>query len=153
MPEPSAMPLSMRSATPNGGPVAARQAATARAAVLRSGSRGRSVTTPVMASTRTVGSAMRRAVTRSPAPARLWPRMSKPTATLPTEAGAWAVASVRMSRSSRNCGQWGTHVRDGLPFPLQEKVARSADEGTTLNGAWAPRTLTPGPFPMGEGRW
>ena len=41
---------------------------------------------------RTCGSAMRRTVTVSPAPARAKPRMSKPTAALPAEAGAKAVA-------------------------------------------------------------
>src|SRR5215475_1874597 len=43
---------------------------------------------------RTFGESMRRTVARSPGPAIVWPRMSKPTPTLPTEAGANAVASV-----------------------------------------------------------
>src|SRR6267154_2319871 len=64
-------------------------------AVLRSASSGKSFTNPVIAAILTPGSATRRAVTRSPIACTLRPNTSKPTATLPTLAGAKAVADWR----------------------------------------------------------
>jgi hypothetical protein len=52
---------------------------------------------PWIAAMRTTGSSMRRTSARSPAPATLWPSMSKPTPTLPTLAGEGA----------GDCGSWG----------------------------------------------
>src|SRR5690348_11842194 len=95
MPEPSAMPLCRLSSKPCGRPSPARSASNAAPAVLRSASNGRSRTTPSMVAMRTTGSSMRVTCARSPAPASVWPRMSKPTPTLPTQAGAKALATLR----------------------------------------------------------
>ena len=61
-------------------------------AVFFSAASGRSATTPRIDRIDTPGFARRVTVTRSPRAATVWPRMSKPTATLPTLAGANAVA-------------------------------------------------------------
>ena len=68
MPEPSAMPFSIWISKPWSSSSAAIIACNARAAVLRSGSSGSSVTQPVIARTRTPGVPTRCTLTRSPAP-------------------------------------------------------------------------------------
>ena len=81
-------------------------ASTRRPAVLRSGFQrqlcGDAAHRPECAHRK---SALRRAVTRSPSASTEWPRMSKPMATLPTDAGANAVASLRAI-----CSQLGTQI-------------------------------------------
>src|SRR5215813_1572927 len=93
MPEPRGMPFSRRSSNPCDSCSVSRRARRARPAVLRSGSSGRSRTRPSMAVIRTAGASMRRTLATSAGPSSAWPRMSKPTATFPTEAGERAVAS------------------------------------------------------------
>ena len=92
MPEPRAMPLSISISNPYASPSAWRMAIRAAPAVLRSASSGSANDAPRIAATRTCGASMRRTVTVSPTPASGWPRMSKPTATLPIEAGENALA-------------------------------------------------------------
>ena len=91
-PEPSGMPFSMCMSKPKSGFAATFSANSARPAVFFSGSVGSSDTTPEEPVMRTPGVAERVTVTRSPRASTAKPRMSKPIATLPTEAGANAVA-------------------------------------------------------------
>src|SRR5688500_18750039 len=67
---------------------------------------------------RTPGSTTRRACTRSPMASKLWPSTSKPTATLPTLAGANAVASVLMRRLASQLGtEIGAHAQQVTKDP------------------------------------
>ena len=92
---------------------------TAMPAVLRSGSRGRSTAMPRdRADASRPARATRRAVTRSPIAWKLWPSTSKPTATLPTLAGANAVAALPHAHScapevGADAQQVGEHAAGG----------------------------------------
>jgi hypothetical protein len=97
---------------------------TAMPAVFFSAASGRSATTPVMADRHASARAPVRR-TRSPSAATVWPRMSKPMPTLPTLAGANAVARRANRRSQlraevrADAQQVGEHAgrRDLGPAP------------------------------------
>jgi hypothetical protein len=93
-PDPSGMPLSMNASKPKPGFNASCIASSARPAVLRSGSRGMSFTTPEEPEMVTPGFSVRVTVHLSPMTSTENPRMSKPMATFAAEAGAKAVAFV-----------------------------------------------------------
>ncbi|KAG0757277.1 hypothetical protein G6F22_020014 [Rhizopus arrhizus] len=86
------MPLSISTAKPKSRPSRSRSDINAAPAVFPAASSGSSTALPRIASMRTTGSSIRRTLTVSPTPAMAWPRMSNPTATLATEAGAYARA-------------------------------------------------------------
>jgi hypothetical protein len=86
------MPLSMRIAKPNPGRRTSCIASNARPAVFSSGSIGSCPANPLMSVMVTPGCSVRLTVTRSPSAPTENPRISKPIATLATEAGANAVA-------------------------------------------------------------
>ena len=92
-PEPSGMPLSISTSMPKSRFSASAIASSARPAVLRSASSGSDSVVPVIARMRTPRLALRVMRTRSPIASTVWPRMSKPTPTLPTVAGAKAVTT------------------------------------------------------------
>ncbi len=94
-PEPSGMPFSIVISKPKSSSALSARLLSAWPAVLRDASSGSSVATPVMARIRTPRSAVRTTCTRSPIASTVWPRMSKPMPTLPTVAGANAVALLR----------------------------------------------------------
>ncbi len=114
-PEPSGMPLSISIAKPNGGRSLSYIASSARPAVFFSGSCGSLSAMPLMAEMMTPGSLRRATVTRSPRASTAKPRMSKPMATLPTDAGANAVA-----RSSPASGA----LTSGLPDTRRDATDR-----------------------------
>src|ERR1700728_3743631 len=91
-PEPSGMPLSISTVKPKSGRATSASASSARPAVLSAATRGSSPAMPRTAWISTPGAPRRITVTRSPSASTEKPRMSKPIATLPTEAGAHAVA-------------------------------------------------------------
>ena len=94
-PDASGTPLSSSSSKPKSSPSASCIAMRARPAVLCAASRGKSGTMPWIAVMVTPGSDTRLTVARSPIASTEKPRMSKPIATLPTEAGANARAEAR----------------------------------------------------------
>ncbi len=91
-PEPSGMPFSISIANPKSGLTVSYNAIRARPAVFFSGSVGSSPAMPEMRVITTPGSLRRVTVTLSPNASTAKPRISNPIATLPTEAGANAVA-------------------------------------------------------------
>jgi len=77
------------------GAAAGSEACAAASAVFLSGAAGSEWTSPLTCISRTPGLSSRTAVTTSRAASNAWPRMSKPTPTLPMLAGALAVADCR----------------------------------------------------------
>ncbi len=120
-PEPSGIPLSISIAKPNGGRSFSYIAIRARPAVFFSGSCGSLPAIPLMPVMTTPGSFRRATVTRSPRASTAKPRMSKPMATLPTDAGANAVA-----RSSPD----GVTTVCALTFVLRDRLPGAADPRT-----------------------
>src|SRR5437764_1136964 len=124
-PEPSGMPLSISRVKPNLGCRASCMASSALPAVLSSTLCGSSPAIPLTADIVTPGAAVAVTVTRSPSASTANPRMSKPIATLPTEAGANALARMRDGRGRRRHQALDPHV---LELELESHFAPEDDE-------------------------
>lgn len=122
MPEPRGMPLVISTSKPKGSSRDIPQSVEGAQRGVPGRLARRSVTTPVTERSRTSAPPIRRTETRSLGPSMVWPRMSKPVARFPTEAGASAVAtSGRAWRMERAF----SHLTGGSGRPRRTTVLAS----------------------------
>ena len=125
------MPFSIVSSKPWSRPTVSTSAATATPAVLRPASSGRSLDDArdgAQSARRAPACAVRGRV--SPTACTLWPRTSKPTATLPTLAGANAIASSLVMRASlRSAGRHVTASPRGRRTRAADRRTRRRRDG------------------------